>query len=351
MIDRQEWLEARRKGIGGTDAAAILGLSRWRSAIDVWEDKLGIAPERPQTAAMRWGLRLEDAIANAFTEETGIAVRKVGLRRAAHVRTFPMIGSVDRETYAIPTRRDVVEPAIVELKTARTDDGFAGADEWRDLVPEKRVPPGYYVQIQHYLELRRRALAYCVVLIGGSDLRIIEIPADPDFGADLVVELGDFWHRYVETGEQPPVGPDDLGFLSRKYPRDAGTEIVATSELSMVLDAYLAAVDDVERAEALRDGYRAKIEDAMGLASRLVSGSAVVSWKAHEVNATTWKAYAEALEQILAAEAEREQIERDEGGKIYTELAGVDLARLRMGYMKTRTDRPFRVTRNKEGAK
>ena len=322
-MDRTAWLESRRRGIGGSDAAAIFGLSKYQSAIDVWEAKLGIAPVRPETAAMRWGLRLEDTIAAAYAEERGFRVRKVGgIRRAHHVTTFPMIGSLDRLAYEDPGVR------VLELKTRRSADGLGTEND----PPERRVPADWYLQIQHYLEVVDLEIADVAVLVGGSDFRVIEIPRDRAFGADLVAEEGAFWNTYVLGKVQPPVGPDDLAFLARKYPRDAGEERVATSEQELLIDAYLAEVEQIERHEGLRDGYRAKIEDAMGTATRLISGGAVVSWKAHDRTSVTWKAYAEVLEQIV------EQHAPDE-----------DLPGLRSGYTKTEPVRPFRADR-KEGS-
>lgn len=307
MLDRQAWLEARRNGIGGTDGAAILGLSRYRSAVDVWEDKLGLVPDRPATAAMMWGRRLEDAIAQAFATETGRAVRRVGgIRKAKHVTGFPMIGSIDRMTYDRPmTGRGVVQrqadPRGLEVKKVRSADVLGDPEG----PPELRIPPDWYVQVQHYAEVIEVDFFDVAVLVGGTDFRTIEIPRDRDFGRDLVAEEERFWTTYVVPRVQPPVGPDDLAFLGRKYPRDEpGSELVATSELALVIDAYLDAVEAVERAEGLRDGYRARIEDAMGTHSKLVSGSASVSWKAHERTSTAWREVAgglrSAVERVLS---------------------------------------------------
>lgn len=344
MIDRQEWLEARRKGIGGTDAAAILGLSKWRSAVDVWEDKLGVAPERPQTAAMLWGLRLEEVIAAAYTETTGRRVRRVGMRRARHVKTFPMLGSIDRMTYLSDEA-----PRVVELKKKRSADDLGTADD----PPYLRVPPDWYLQTQHYLEVVDAEIADVAVLVGGTDFRIIEIPRDRDYGADLIEEEARFWRDYVEAGVQPPVGPDDLAFLGRKYPASSGEEIVATSELALTVEAYLDAVAEVERYEGLRDGYRAKIEDAMGTASRLVSGSASVSWKSHERKSTAWReiagGYRSAIESTRTSLFA--QTQRDVDRALSEGFGTTNLDDVEGLFTTTSPVRPFRVERKKEGAK
>ena len=44
LVDnRTDWLKARRKGIGGSDAASVLGISPWKSNVQLWEEKTGIA--------------------------------------------------------------------------------------------------------------------------------------------------------------------------------------------------------------------------------------------------------------------------------------------------------------------
>jgi putative phage-type endonuclease len=334
-FDRGEWLEQRRKGIGGSDAAAILGLSRYRSAIDVWEDKLGLVAERPQTPAMAWGLRLEDTLAVAFTETTGIRVRKVnGIRRAKHVRDFPMIGSLDRIAS---------DGRIVELKKKRTDHDLAD-----DGPPEKRVPPDWYVQVQHYMEVVGSPLATFAILVAGTDFRTIDVPRDEAFGADLRDEEGRFWRDYVETGQQPPVGPDDLAFLQRRYPVSADVEKVATSEVSLLVTEYLATVDQLAKLETRRDDYRARIEAFMGPASRLASGPATISWKSHEVNTTSWKEYASSLEAAIAKL--RESNPANFAAVMSDGFGTTSLEEVRSLYSKTRTDRPFKVDRKKEDA-
>lgn len=284
MIDRQEWLEARKKGIGGSDAAAIIGVSRYRTAVDVWEDKLGLVPERPQTAAMAWGLRLEDAIATAYTEETGRPLRRVGgIRRAKHVRDFPMIGSIDR----------LAKDRVVELKKKRTAD-----DLFDDGPPAKRVPADWYVQTQHYLEVVDLDVADVAVLIGGTEFRIIEIPRDRAFGADLRVEEADFWHRYVEAGVSPPLVGADAEKLPRLFPSGSG-EKVATPEVDEVVERLLAVRAREDQAAKERAELEVRLKEYLGKASDLVSSVAKVTWRNGERTEVAWKAIAAAYRTIL----------------------------------------------------
>lgn len=345
MIDRTEWLEARRKGIGGTDAAAILGLSRYRSAIDVWEDKLGLVPERPRSAAMEWGLRLETVLADAYTETTGRRVRRVGMRRAHHVTDFPMLGSIDRETY-LGAPGEVVR--IVELKKKRTDSDLSA-----DGPPEKRIPADWYVQVQHYLEVAQRDVADVAILVGGTDFRVIEIPRDPDFGLDLRAEEGAFWRDYVLAEVQPEVTADDLDYLSRKYPLSAEDEKVATSEVALLVERILELDDAKKDLERERNEARAKVEEFLGTSAKLLAPAGTVSWKSHDVTRVGWKEYAGVLEGLLAEIDLLGDVETVESVRriMSNRLGTIDLGDVRSLYSETKTERPFVAARKKEGTK
>ena len=75
-MPHKEWLEHRRRSIGGSDAAAIIGLNPWASPYSVWADKLGLIPPKEDNEAMRLGRDLEEYVAKRFCEETGKRVRR-----------------------------------------------------------------------------------------------------------------------------------------------------------------------------------------------------------------------------------------------------------------------------------
>ena len=76
-MSREEWLERRRKTIGGSDAAGIVGLSKWASPFSVWADKTGRTVEKADTEAMRQGRDLEDYVARRWMEKTGKRVYRL----------------------------------------------------------------------------------------------------------------------------------------------------------------------------------------------------------------------------------------------------------------------------------
>src|SRR5688500_4639250 len=72
---RKKWLEERKNGIGGSEAPIVLGVSKFATPLDLFTEKLGLRPEPIQTERMKWGLRLERAIVEAYADETGREVR------------------------------------------------------------------------------------------------------------------------------------------------------------------------------------------------------------------------------------------------------------------------------------
>ena len=112
-MSREEWLEERRKSIGGSDAAAVIGMSRFASPYTVWMDKTGRLPEKEDTEAMRIGRDLEEYVAKRFEEASGKKVRRCNyiIRNPA----YPW-------AHADIDRRISSENAGLECKTTSTLD-------------------------------------------------------------------------------------------------------------------------------------------------------------------------------------------------------------------------------------
>ncbi|WP_433067494.1 YqaJ viral recombinase family protein [Dactylosporangium sp. CS-033363] len=90
--DRARWVAERRKGIGASDVAAVLGLTRWESEFGLWLTKTGRRPDMVDTYPMERGRRLEAAVAQWFADETGLALCATGtwaLEDAPHLRCNP----------------------------------------------------------------------------------------------------------------------------------------------------------------------------------------------------------------------------------------------------------------------
>ena len=171
-MSHEEWLMQRRKGIGGSDAGALLGLNPYRGAYDVYADKIGMAPPVEDNEAMRQGRDLEAYVAERFEQETGKRVR----RRNAIITNseYPFaLANIDREI--------VGEHAGLECKTT----SVLNLTRYKN----GEFPSEYYCQCMHYLMVTGWDKWYLAVLVYGTDFKIFEIERDEDEIAALVRSL------------------------------------------------------------------------------------------------------------------------------------------------------------------
>ena len=184
-MPREEWLELRRTGIGGSDAAAIVGLSAWATPYTVYLDKLALLPEKADTEAMRQGRDMEEYVAKRFMEQTGKKVRRVN----SMIRNprYPFaLADIDF--------RIVSENAGLECKTTSTLDlaQFNGVE-----FPEK-----YYPQCVHYLAVTGADRWYLAVLVLGRGFFVYVLERDDAEIAALMEAEEQFWQRVQD--QDPP---------------------------------------------------------------------------------------------------------------------------------------------------
>lgn len=247
-------LAARAGGLGGSDAAAALGLSPWKTALELWHEKrTPVEPAEP-SEPMRWGALLEPVIRQEYAERTGRVVR-VPTDTLVHPQHAFMRANVDGLT---DCRR------LFEAKTARTSEGWGepGTDA---------IPQHYLLQVQHYLMVTALPVADVAVLIGGSEYRQYEVPADPELQDMLVDGEAQFW-RHVETAVPPELDldcPRALAIVRKLYAGTNGKILIASEHLEHWRTIYDQAREAAERYEAVADGAKAHLLASMGEAAEL----------------------------------------------------------------------------------
>jgi len=190
--DRAVWLAERRQGIGGSDAAAICGESRWATPMSGWRGKVGGRVDDSDSEAAEWGRRLEPVVREAVAEKTGLRIEPCNLQ-LAHPEHDWMLANIDGFAWSEENGWGVYEG-----KTA----GVWVADEWDD----DDVPAAYLIQGQHYLAVT--GLDWCCygVLIGGQRLAIRWVRRDDALIASLIKLEAEFWQRVVEERMPEPDG-------------------------------------------------------------------------------------------------------------------------------------------------
>lgn len=190
--DHEKWLEARAIGIGGSDAAVIMGMNQYKSTYQLWLEKTGQVepPDLSHVQAVYWGSKNEANIADWFQEETGKKVKRLGTLRS---KEYPfMLANVDRTV--------VGENAGLEIKTA----GVRQYRKWKD----DEIPDAYYCQCLHYMAVTGADYWYIAVLLGGNEAKWKRIERNEEDIQHLIMAETDFW-KLVETRAPPPVDGSD----------------------------------------------------------------------------------------------------------------------------------------------
>lgn len=307
--DRAEWLAERRSGIGGSDIAAILGLSPWKTAVDVWLDKTGQREDDTvgDAEAVRWGVLLEWVVAQEYAGRTEHNVQRVKriLRHPSHEWA---IGNIDRAIVAPGSRVRVADDGgtllgadgLLEVKTASAYK----AGEWGRDGDDDAVPLHYQAQCMWYLGITGQPWCDVAALIGGQRLVIRRIHRDDETIAAMLERADDFWHRHVLGGQAPePATARDVETLFRS---DNGEALEADDELLAAYNRARSAKARIAEAEAEYDAAVERIKLALADRSALtISGQTLATWKATKpTRRTDWKAVAAALrapDDVIAA--------------------------------------------------
>lgn len=263
-MSHDEWLDERRKGIGGSDAGALLGLSSYNTPLDVYLDKIGQADPIEDNDAMYWGRVLEDIVAAEYEKRSGNKVRRNN--KILQHKDHPFImANLDREI--------IGKNGILECKTAgrATEDwGPDGSDI---------VPTHYIAQVMHYMAVTGADFADLAVLIGGRDFRIYHIPRDEEIIKMVIDREIVFWTENVEARVAPdPVNINDINNL---WPHDNGTLTAANAGDELDIQAAKEIKFQMKELKARETELTNKIKESMGEISGLTdrSGKILVTWK------------------------------------------------------------------------
>jgi putative phage-type endonuclease len=196
MLNNQDFAQKRQESLGGSDIGAILGLSPYRTATDVWLEKTGKTLNSSDALPLRFGQFAESFVANEYCRTTGHAlIDPPGMYTHAE---YPFLtGHIDR---LIVTDNETTSAyKVLECKTAhpfkQSEWGQLGSDE---------VPMSYLVQCLWYLMITNLDQADIAVLFGNTDFRIYNIHRDMAIEQELLERATYFWSEYVQKDQPPP---------------------------------------------------------------------------------------------------------------------------------------------------
>jgi putative phage-type endonuclease len=259
--DRQQWLAERRKGIGGSDSAAAVGLSKWTTRLELFLDKRGEL-EKHETPQMRWGTALEQPIRQEYCNQTGAEVL---IPDAIYQHPEHKFALVNLDGIVINRDR------IFEAKTARSGDGWGepGTDE---------VPAEYLLQAQHGMAITGLPATDIAVLIAGSDFRIYVVEADRSLQSMLLEREEEFWDMVEQNTPPEPTTLEDVKLRWRVA--QAGVAVEADDMLAAAAVGLRSWKDTLKSVEAKKDELEAKLQAAMKDAAELTwGGETLATWK------------------------------------------------------------------------
>ncbi len=274
-MTRSEWLTWRKQGIGGSDAAAIAGLCRWKSPVAVYLEKIGeIEPEEAGEPAY-WGQILEDIVAREFSVRTGLKVQ----RRNAILQhpDYPfMIANLDR--LIIDETR-----GILECKT--TSEWMK--DEW-----DGKIPDQYMIQLQHYLAVTGLSYGYIAVLIGGNKFQYQMIERDEEIINYLTKIEADFW-ELVKSHTPPEMDGSQASsdLLKKLYPEGKPSETPLPLEAKDLIGQYQEAKEFEKKWSLAKDEAGNKLKAMLEEHEVGIIGDMEVRWKTVKTSKFDSKAF------------------------------------------------------------
>lgn len=280
--ERTAWLQARRAGIGGSDVAAMLGLSQYATPYTLWLDKTGRdSGDTDISEPAYWGNTLEDIVAREFAKRSGNKVQRVN---QILVGDEPwMLANIDR---AVVNREisgrvylkdgRLTTDQILECKTA---NGFL-AKLWGDT--DESVPDYYMTQCQWYLGITDTAVCHMAVLIGGQSFRMYQIQRDDELIGMLQDQARTFWHDYV-LANQPP-DPTTLSDCAHRWAMHTDGQVHdADDEMAVLISEYKALGEAIKEAETNRDEMKLEIVKTMQEAEVVMhGGKKLLTYKAQD---------------------------------------------------------------------
>lgn len=200
-MDRNEWLKIRKTGWGGSDAGAVCGLNPYVSPMAVYRDKVSDETDMGDNEAMRQGRDLEEYVAQRFTEETGLKVRRSN--KMYRSTEYPwMIADVDRMVAG--------GGAGLECKTV----SVYKKDQWAD----GGIPVYYLLQCYHYMIVTGCRTWYLAAVILGQDFQYRRIEYEEETAQNLIALEAEFWNNHVLPRHMPdPDGSKSCDAVLEEY--------------------------------------------------------------------------------------------------------------------------------------
>mgnify|MGYP003331451920 FL=1 len=263
----------RTIGIGGSDAAAICGMDKYRTPLEVYLEKIGKPIEKIATGATLIGKKFEHDVLQHFAESTGKRVRGEFSNRVVHPKIPFMNCQVDGIIEG--------ENAIVECKTTITI--FSELNT--------QVPDNYQLQCQHNMAVHGAEKCYLPFLVIDPHHEVrhgLHIIDRDDEVIDYLIDLeARFWNDHVIPKNPPSVDFNHAltsGLLSKLFPESIEKQVVLDNSFSDLIERMQALSDSIKSLEAEKESIENMLKNELGDAELGICGDTFVSWKTQKNN-------------------------------------------------------------------
>lgn len=238
MDERKEYMEAHATGLGGTDIAAVTGMSPWKNALDVYLGKLGMSERGDMTEPMYWGQYQEEGIRAAYERRTGWRVLRP-LEFKEMIPTNDWDSWMGGGSVNVMLRHPTVDCVVgspdglvpdaargLEIKTAgfkTADWGKAGSDQ---------IPTWYMLQVAQYMAITGLEQWDVACLFSGNRLEIFTVHRNRELEEQILTAAAWFWNTHIVPHVPPPIdGSESCSrWLAKKYGIGNQTFIEASDE-------------------------------------------------------------------------------------------------------------------------
>ena len=286
MLINQDFTANRTKYLGGSDIGAILGFSKYRSAVDVWLEKTGRITSTVDNLPVRFGSFTEEFVASEYALSTGSTLVHHGAGIAHPSHSF-MVGHIDRFVFDAKNQKvgnsekplfdrdgKCTASRLLECKTASPFN----QSEWGELGSDE-VPMAYLVQCLWYLAITNVEKADVAVLFGNSDFRIYEVTRDHELEELILTKAAQFWAEHV-LADTAPAAQSESDYQTLFKKAVLGKAVEADPALCEMTQRLAALSREIKAKEMEVSTIKQTIMGQMGEAELLsYQGQVLATWK------------------------------------------------------------------------
>lgn len=248
--DKAEWLKIRRRNINSTEISCLFGASPYKTELELWHEiKSGDNFQLEESERMRWGNRLEAAIAEGVAEDKGWKVEP--FKEYIEVPDLRIGSSFDYKIISEPE-------AILEIKNV---DGLQFNNVWEvDEDGEIEAPLHIEFQVQWQMLISGLNRAYIAALKGGNEVHIIERDVDQNVCKAMIDAVKRFWKSIDDNKPPTPDFERDAEFISKMYSHaEPNKTMDADERINNLAEKYKELADQEKQIKAQKDAAKAEI--------------------------------------------------------------------------------------------